>query len=386
MLQPRERRLRPRGARPSTGLNHLKRRIMPKPVGVIDVRVPRGDLIQPLADEHLQVVGDVARIPRVADPTDDIGAEPALLIEVPDEQQTSIRREGAAREIDNEFGLESEAKLRITVCSHRTSSVAPPSRPKTPRKDHDFFEGDGVFNVLIRELSGLVACLRSPVNTEGGDAPGAQGAEEEGAYRAYVTDGNAAPGCSAGPMRQDLGTANSLSIGICGRRCSITSMPVRKRSPCTAAARELAATGPPVLRRATGGCLARAAISASVLSLVCRLRLAITASGEAQRDASHGCGLPGNNQATEGGQARARREGPRAGARRQRRCCVPRDRGPPAAPGPSCTPIRCGARYSQIGTPVPGLAIEGYEMLKGLDGVATQRTASGSRSSRTSRT
>jgi hypothetical protein len=40
--------------------------------------------------------------------------------------------------------LESEAKLAITLCSHRTSFVGLPSGPKTPRKYHDFFEGDGV--------------------------------------------------------------------------------------------------------------------------------------------------------------------------------------------------------------------------------------------------
>jgi hypothetical protein len=35
--------------------------------------------------------------------------------------------------------------LAITLCSHRTSDVGIPSRPRTPRKYHDFFEGDGVF-------------------------------------------------------------------------------------------------------------------------------------------------------------------------------------------------------------------------------------------------
>ena len=50
----------------------------------------------------------------------------------------------------------------------------------------------------VRSL--LVSRLRSPVNTEGGDAPGAR-RREEGAYRAYVTDEQRrAPGCSAGRM------------------------------------------------------------------------------------------------------------------------------------------------------------------------------------------
>ena len=118
---------------------------MAEPVGIVDVLVPGGDLIQPLADERVQVVRDVARVSGVGDPADHIGAEPELLIEFANEQQAGIRREGAAREIDDEFGLESEAKLAITLCSHRTSDVGIPSRPESPRKYHDFFEGDGVF-------------------------------------------------------------------------------------------------------------------------------------------------------------------------------------------------------------------------------------------------
>jgi hypothetical protein len=47
-------------------------------------------------------------------------------------------RSCAAGKIDDEFWLESEAKLAITCCSHRTSSGRAPSRPKTPRKYHDF--------------------------------------------------------------------------------------------------------------------------------------------------------------------------------------------------------------------------------------------------------
>ena len=65
---------------------------------------------------------------------DDVGAEAELLIEFADEQQAGIRRERAAGKIDDEFWLESEAKLAITLCSHRTSSVGIPSRPRTPRK------------------------------------------------------------------------------------------------------------------------------------------------------------------------------------------------------------------------------------------------------------
>ena len=111
---------------------------MAESVGVVNVLVSGRDLIQPLADECVKVVRDVAPVSGVGDPADHISTESKLLIEFSNEQQAGIRREGAAGKIDDEFRLESEAKLRITVCSHRTSSGRAPSRPKTPRKYHDF--------------------------------------------------------------------------------------------------------------------------------------------------------------------------------------------------------------------------------------------------------
>jgi len=116
-----------------------------EPGGIVNVLVPGRDLIEPLADERVEVVRDVAWVSGVDDPGDHIGAESELLIEFANEQQAGIARERAAAKIDDEFRLESEAKLAITLCSHRTSSVGIPSRPRTPRKYHDFFEGDGVF-------------------------------------------------------------------------------------------------------------------------------------------------------------------------------------------------------------------------------------------------
>src|SRR2546430_772099 len=118
---------------------------MAESIGIVDVLVPGDDLIQPLADERREVVGDVARISAVRDAADHISTEATLLIEFAHQHQARIRRERAAGEIDDEFRLESEAKLAITLCSHSTSRGRAPSRPKTPRKYHDFFEGDGVF-------------------------------------------------------------------------------------------------------------------------------------------------------------------------------------------------------------------------------------------------
>ena len=51
--------------------------------------------------------------------------------------------------------LESEGKLRITACSHRTSLGRAPSRPKTPRKCRDVFEGDRVLTYSFVNYPGL---------------------------------------------------------------------------------------------------------------------------------------------------------------------------------------------------------------------------------------
>ena len=51
----------------------------------------------------------------------------------------------------------------------------------------------------------FVSRLRSPVHTEGGDAPGAQGARR--AHTGATDEQRRAPGCSAGRMYQDLGDA-----------------------------------------------------------------------------------------------------------------------------------------------------------------------------------
>ena len=130
--------------RPSIGRHDLKRRVIAQSVGIVDVFVSCGDLIQPLADQRVDLVRDVPHVAGVSEAADHVAGETQLLIEFSDEQQARIRRERAAGKIDNEFWLESEAKLAITLCSHRTSCVAVLSRPKTPRKYHDFFEGDGV--------------------------------------------------------------------------------------------------------------------------------------------------------------------------------------------------------------------------------------------------
>jgi hypothetical protein len=143
IFQARERRLRSE-RRAAIGRHDLECRIVSKPVRVVDVLVARDDLIQPLANERIQLVRDVTRIARVGDPPDHIGAEPELLIKFANEQQAGIGSEGAAGEIDDEFWLESEAKLAITLCSHRTSRVATLSRLRTPRKVARFLEGDGV--------------------------------------------------------------------------------------------------------------------------------------------------------------------------------------------------------------------------------------------------
>jgi hypothetical protein len=144
VLQPRERGLRTE-RRAAVARHNLKRGIVTQPVGIVDVLVPGRDLIEALAKQRSDVVGDIPRVAGIRDAADDIGAEAQLLVELSDEQQAGVCRECAASKVDDEFWLESEPKLAITLCSHRTSCVGIPSRPRTPRKYHDFFEGDGVF-------------------------------------------------------------------------------------------------------------------------------------------------------------------------------------------------------------------------------------------------
>jgi hypothetical protein len=143
ILEARQRRLRPE-RRASVRRDHLQRRIVAEPVGVVDVLVAGDDLIQPLADERVEVVRDVARVASVSDPADHVRTEAELLIEFSDEHQARVCRELSACEIDHEFRLESEAKLVITLCSHRTSASRNLSRLRSPRNVARFLEGDGI--------------------------------------------------------------------------------------------------------------------------------------------------------------------------------------------------------------------------------------------------
>ena len=127
---------------------------MTQPVGIVDVLVARGDLVETLADQRGDIVRDIPGIAGIGHAPDDVRAEAELLIELADEQEAGVGGEGAAGEIDDEFRLESEAKLAITLCSNRTSSVGTPSRRQAPRKYHDFSEGDGVFTYSFVNYSG----------------------------------------------------------------------------------------------------------------------------------------------------------------------------------------------------------------------------------------
>ena len=61
--------------------------------------------------------------------------------------------------------------------------------------------------------------------------------------------------------------------------------------------------------------------------------------------------------------------------RRPRRCCTSRS-STGAVPAPSCTRTRFGARcFQTVTSSAGGLAIEGYEMLKGLEGVDDARAS-----------
>jgi hypothetical protein len=144
VLQSRERRLRAK-RRASIARHDLKGGIVPQAVRVVDVLVARRNLVEALAQQRGDIVGDVPSIPCVNDSVAHVGGEAQLLVEFSDQQQTRIGRERPTGEVDDEFWLESEPKLAITLCSHRTSSVGIPSRRQAPRKYYDFGARDGVF-------------------------------------------------------------------------------------------------------------------------------------------------------------------------------------------------------------------------------------------------
>ncbi len=78
--------------------------LMAKSVGVVDVFIPGGDLIQPLTDERGEIVRNVARIARIGDAVNHAAGEAQSLIEFSDKHQARIRGERAAGKIDDSFG------------------------------------------------------------------------------------------------------------------------------------------------------------------------------------------------------------------------------------------------------------------------------------------
>ncbi len=60
----------------------------------------RRDLVEPLAHQGADIVRDIPRVAGVSNAAHHVTTEPQLLIELTDEQQAGIGREGAARKID----------------------------------------------------------------------------------------------------------------------------------------------------------------------------------------------------------------------------------------------------------------------------------------------
>lgn len=143
VLQPRQRGLRAQ-RRAAVARHGLERGILPEAGRVVDVFVARRNVAEALAQQRRDLVGDIPPVSRLGDAATDVGGEAEVRIEFPDQQQARVRGERAAGEIDDRCGLESKAKLAITLCSHRTFSVGIPSRPESPRPYHDFRVRDGV--------------------------------------------------------------------------------------------------------------------------------------------------------------------------------------------------------------------------------------------------
>jgi hypothetical protein len=102
--------------------DELKRRIAAQPRGVVRVFVAGRELIQALSQQRRRLVGDVPPVAAVFHTRAHVRRESQDVVEVAQQHQAGIRGQLSAREIDDKFWLETKAKLRITLCSHRSSS------------------------------------------------------------------------------------------------------------------------------------------------------------------------------------------------------------------------------------------------------------------------
>ncbi len=118
IFQPRQGRLR--SQRQFTPAHHrAQSRIVAQKSGIVGVFVARGDLIDALAQQIEGGMFDIAPVALISHQSFEASAQLEPLVEFPQQHQARLAGNLAPGEIQRQLGLESKAKLDMTLCSHR---------------------------------------------------------------------------------------------------------------------------------------------------------------------------------------------------------------------------------------------------------------------------
>lgn len=118
VLQARERRLR--GPRPIRPVHHRAQgRVVAQEGGIVGVLVAGRDLVDALAQKIKRRMLDVARVALVAQQPLESGRQPQALVELAQQDQSGLAGDRASLKVEHQPGLESEAKLGMTLRSRR---------------------------------------------------------------------------------------------------------------------------------------------------------------------------------------------------------------------------------------------------------------------------
>jgi hypothetical protein len=107
-----------------------KERVMPEAVGIIAIGIARGDLLHPLGDEVTQGMIDRGRMARVMESSGQTRGEADLAINAAQEEDTKVRRQGAALKIgtDSRAGHGRNTPLCWSRIGHRQTFCGPYGR------------------------------------------------------------------------------------------------------------------------------------------------------------------------------------------------------------------------------------------------------------------
>jgi hypothetical protein len=102
--------------------HRLHRRLLAQVRRVVAVLVPRHDLVDPLAQQGLHPVVDVACVAPIGHQLDQPRAQTQPLVELSNQRQTALGRYRSPGEVNRQFALENETRFATTLCTHRHPS------------------------------------------------------------------------------------------------------------------------------------------------------------------------------------------------------------------------------------------------------------------------